>query len=203
MVRGATVRPVRFVRLVRPIRRIRLIRPINWPAKAPRKTRAMTLPEKLPIRPDPIFLTLLALSARRGRNVVISIAGYCRVICSNEERLILYSLDKITGASADSTLSIKRRQSSSLVFSGQSPRCIDTGRTWDGFCADLTRAKGFGIFYLYDYLDQMRPPGSGYSENKARVINTYLHPDEGCESSERSAELPPPAPLRICISSLQ
>ena len=82
-------------------------------------------------------------------------------------------------------------------------RLVEEGIRLDRIDADLTRAKGFGIFYLYDYLDQMRPPGSGYSENKARVINTYLHPDEGCESSERFAELPPPAPLRICISSLQ
>jgi len=82
-------------------------------------------------------------------------------------------------------------------------RLVEEGIRLDRIDADLTLAKGFGIFYLYDYLDQNLPSGRDYSEKKARVINTYLHPDEGCEFSERSAELPPPGPLRICISSLQ
>ena len=81
-------------------------------------------------------------------------------------------------------------------------RLVEEGIRLDRIDADLTRAKGFGIFYLYDYLDQNRQPGREYSEKKARVINTYLHPDKGCEFTERSAELPLPAPLRICISPL-
>ncbi len=79
-------------------------------------------------------------------------------------------------------------------------RLVEEGIRLDRIDADLTRAKGFGIFYLYDHLNQRRSSGKGYSEKKARVINSYLHPDKGCGFTERSAELPPPSPLRICIS---
>jgi|GEM_PF-1423600 len=78
-------------------------------------------------------------------------------------------------------------------------RLVEEGIRLDRIDADLTRAKGFGIFYLYDYLDQRRPPGRSYSEKKVRIINTYLFPGEGCPVTERSIELSPPAPLRICI----
>lgn len=69
----------------------------------------------------------------------------------------------------------------------------------------LTRARGFGILYLYDYLNNRRPPEIGYSENQARLINTYLFPDETCRigAAERSTALPPPDPLRICISPVK
>jgi len=81
-------------------------------------------------------------------------------------------------------------------------RLVGEGIRLDRIDAVLTRAKGFGIFYLYDYLDQRRPLGRSYSEKKARVINAYLYPDEDCEFPESAAELPPPAPLRICILPL-
>ena len=69
----------------------------------------------------------------------------------------------------------------------------------------LTRARGFGILYLYDYLNERHEPGTGYSENQARLINTYLFPDKTCrrDSAERSFTLPPPDPLRICISPVK
>jgi hypothetical protein len=69
----------------------------------------------------------------------------------------------------------------------------------------LTRARGFGILYLYDYLNERRATGTGYSENQARLINTYLFPDETCRigAAEQSTALPPPDPLRICISPVK
>ncbi|MEA1928761.1 MAG: hypothetical protein U9N73_11195, partial [Candidatus Auribacterota bacterium] len=82
-------------------------------------------------------------------------------------------------------------------------RLVEEGIRLDRIDADLTRAKGFGIFYLYDYLDQKRPAGREYSEKKARIINTYLHPDEECCPPELTCELPQPAPLKICISPVE
>jgi hypothetical protein len=81
-------------------------------------------------------------------------------------------------------------------------RLVEEGIRLDRIDADLTRAKGFGIFYLYDSLDQRREPGRDYSQKKARVINTYLYPDEHCGEGEEPAGFIGTNPLKTCLSPL-
>jgi len=64
----------------------------------------------------------------------------------------------------------------------------------------LTDSQGFGIFYLYHFLEKQSPGVIVYSEKEARLIDSLRCPGAVCDNAERKISSAALGPLTICLS---